>query len=215
MAEAVVPTVDQDDPARASVGNEQSLMNVSEYAQRYVRANTEVLAGSYLIDGLSRLVETFARARAAGKTVYLFGNGGSASTGSHMANDLAKLTIHGENRRFRCVSLADAMPTILAWANDVSYDEVYAEQIKNLGTPGDLAVGLSGSGNSPNVLRALEEARKRGMVTVGLIGRGGGKMGPLCDVAVIVPSDDMQHIEDAHLVICHLLCSYFRDERPN
>jgi D-sedoheptulose 7-phosphate isomerase len=188
--------------------------SVQEYTQRYVKENAAVLSGAYLTEGASTLVETFARARAEGRTIYLFGNGGSASTGSHMVNDLSKLTIQGNNRRFRCVSLSDAMPTVLAWANDLSYAEVYAEQIKNLGTKGDLAVGISGSGNSPNVLRALEEARRLGMVTVGLIGRGGGKMKGLCDVSVIVPSDDMQHIEDAHLVICHLVCSYFRDERP-
>jgi D-sedoheptulose 7-phosphate isomerase len=188
--------------------------DVAEYTRRYVRTNAESLNGNYLTEGMTQLVETLARARAEGKTIYFFGNGGSASTGSHMANDIAKLTIVGDNKRFRCVSLADAMPTVLAWANDVSYAEVYAEQIKNLGTPGDIAFGLSGSGNSPNVLRGLEEARKLGMTTVGLIGTGGGKMRALCDLAVVVPSNNMQHIEDAHLVICHMLCSYFRDERP-
>ncbi|MGA7923288.1 MAG: SIS domain-containing protein [Thermoplasmata archaeon] len=187
--------------------------SVTEYTERYVRLNAETLTGGYLTEGTNQLVEVFARVRAAGKTIYFFGNGGSASTASHMANDIAKLTIVGDNKRFRCVSLSDAMPTILAWANDLSYAEVYAEQIKNLGTKGDIAFGLSGSGNSPNVLRALEEARRLGMTTVGLIGRGGGKMRALCDLAVVVPSDDMQHIEDAHLVICHLLCAYFRDER--
>jgi D-sedoheptulose 7-phosphate isomerase len=185
-----------------------------EYTQQYVQETVSSVQAPYLAEGIATLVEVFAKARAAGKTLYFFGNGGSASTSSHMANDLAKLTIVGNNKRFRCVSLSDPIPTMLAWANDLAYAEIFAEQVKNLGTPGDIALGISGSGNSPNVLRGLEEARKLGMVTVGLIGTGGGKMKALCDHPVIVPSSNMQHIEDAHLVICHLLCAYFRDERP-
>ncbi|MHB1434611.1 MAG: D-sedoheptulose-7-phosphate isomerase [Thermoplasmata archaeon] len=185
-----------------------------EYTERYVQQTVHTVQASYLAEGIATLVEVFSKARAAGKTLYFFGNGGSASTSSHMANDLAKLTIVGNNRRFRCVSLSDPIPTMLAWANDLSYAEIFSEQIKNLGTPGDVALGISGSGNSPNVLRGLEEARKFGMVTVGLIGTGGGKMKTLCDHSIVVPSNDMQHIEDAHLVVCHLLCAYFRDERP-
>jgi D-sedoheptulose 7-phosphate isomerase len=188
--------------------------NVRDYTQEYVRKNAEALTGGYLAEGMEQLVELLAKVRAAGKTLYFFGNGGSASTSSHMANDIAKLTIVGDNKRFRCVSLSDPIPTMLAWANDLSYAEIFAEQIKSLGTAGDVAFGLSGSGNSPNVLRALEEARKLGMTTVGLIGMGGGKMRALCDVPIVIPSRDMQHIEDAHLVICHLLCAYFRDQRP-
>lgn len=188
--------------------------SVEEYTRRYVKETTEHVNGAYLTKGMAELVEVLAKARAAGKMVFFFGNGGSASTGSHMANDISKSTIVGNNKRFRCLSLADPVATLLAWANDTSYSEVYAEQIKNLGSPGDVAVGISGSGNSPNVLRGLEEARKLGMVTVGLIGMSGGKQKALCDVSIIVPSQNMQHIEDVHLVICHLLTSYFRDARP-
>jgi D-sedoheptulose 7-phosphate isomerase len=188
--------------------------SVEEYVRGYVQQTVAHVSAPYLAEELSRIVEVFARARAEGRTIFFFGNGGSASTGSHMANDIAKSTIVGENPRFRCLSLSDPVPTLLAWANDLSYSEVYAEQLKNLGRPGDVAVGISGSGNSPNILRGLEEARRLGMVTVGLIGRGGGRQKGLCDVSLIVPSDNMQHIEDVHLVVCHLLTSYFRDERP-
>ncbi|MCL4324523.1 MAG: SIS domain-containing protein, partial [Candidatus Thermoplasmatota archaeon] len=127
------------------------------------------------------------------------------------ATDISKCTIKEPLRRYRCVSLADPIPTMLAWANDVSYAEIFSEQLKNMGDKGDVAVGISGSGNSPNVIRALETARKMGMSTVGLIGSGGGKMRPHCDVAIVVPSHDMQHIEDTHLLIGHLLTAYLRD----
>jgi D-sedoheptulose 7-phosphate isomerase len=187
--------------------------SLEEYAKGYVTEAVASVEAPYLVEGLRDLVEVFARARRDGSTIFFFGNGGSASTGSHLANDLAKLTITPGQPRFRCLSLSDPVPTLLAWANDLSYAEVYAEQLKNLARPGDVAVGISGSGNSPNVLRGLEEARKLGMVTVGLIGMGGGKQRALCDHAVVVPSQNMQHIEDTHLVLGHLVCSYFRDER--
>ncbi len=187
--------------------------SLEEYVHGYVSETVASVTAPYLLEGLAALTELFARARKDGSTIFFFGNGGSASTGSHLANDLAKLTIAPGLPRFRCLSLSDPVPTLLAWANDVSYAEVYAEQLKNLGRPGDVAVGISGSGNSPNVLRGLEEARKLGMVTVGLVGMGGGKQRALCDLALVVPSQNMQHIEDTHLIVGHLLCSYFRDER--
>ncbi len=187
--------------------------SLEEYVHGYVAETVASVNAPYLLEGLGELTELFSRARKDGSTIFFFGNGGSASTGSHLANDLAKLTIAPGQPRFRCLSLSDPVPTLLAWANDLAYAEVYAEQLKNLGRPGDVAVGISGSGNSPNVLRGLEEARKLGMVTVGLIGMGGGKQKALCDRAVVVPSQNMQHIEDAHLILGHLLCSYFRDER--
>ncbi len=186
--------------------------DVRAYTERYVRETRACLEAPYLAEGLQRIVTILAQARNDGRWIFFFGNGGSASTGSHMACDIGKSTIVGSARRMRCLSLSDQVPTLLAWANDVSYAEVFAEQLKSLGSRGDVAVGISGSGNSPNVLRALEEARKMGMTTVGLIGMGGGKMRALCDVAVVVPSNNMQHIEDTHLLIGHLLTSYLRDE---
>ena len=131
-----------------------------------------------------------------------------------MSQDIGKLTISSGRPRFKCQSLADPISLILAWANDSSYSEIFAEQVKSLGGKGDVALGISGSGNSPNVLRALEEARKAGMTTIGLIGTGGGKMKALCDVALVVPSSNMQHIEDVHHIVLHLLAAYLRDTSP-
>jgi D-sedoheptulose 7-phosphate isomerase len=187
---------------------------IAKYVQRYLGETESALRDGFLADGIVRAIPVLLKARDEGRTLYFFGNGGSASTASHMAQDLAKLTIAEGRKRFRTHSLSDHMSVILAWANDSNFAEIYAEQVKSHGQAGDVAIGISGSGNSPNVLRGLEEARKLGMTTVGFIGRGGGKMKALCDLAIIVPSDNMQHIEDLHHIVLHLLASYLRDEAP-
>jgi D-sedoheptulose 7-phosphate isomerase len=188
---------------------------IARYVHRYIEDTDRALRDPFLAEGVARAMPVLLQARDEGRTLYFFGNGGSASTASHMAQDVAKLTIHEGRKRFRTHALSDHMSVILAWANDSSFAEIYAEQVKSLGRAGDVAIGISGSGNSPNVLRALEEARKLGMTTVGFIGTGGGRMKALCDVPIIVPSDNMQHIEDLHHIMLHLLASYLRDEAPD
>ncbi len=190
------------------------LAGLDAYVRSYVTDTKAALDGPYLLDGLRQVVPVLLKARAEGHAVFFFGNGGSAATSSHMSQDLGKLTIRPGKKRFRSMSLADPLPLILAWANDASYAEVFAEQVKSQGRPGDVAIGISGSGNSPNVLRALEEAKKLGLTTVGLIGTGGGKMRALCDIPIVVPSSNMQHIEDLHHILLHLLTAYLRDEHP-
>jgi D-sedoheptulose 7-phosphate isomerase len=142
-----------------------------------------------------------------GRTVFSFGNGGSAALASHFACDLGKGTLIGLNgsKRFRVIALTDNLPLITAWANDTSYDDVFAEQLRSLAIVGDVALAISGSGNSGNVLRALEVARSSGCTTMGITGYSGGKMKALCDYCVVVPSDNMQIIEDFHLSVCHAL----------
>lgn len=145
------------------------------------------------------------------KTVYLFGNGGSAALASHIACDLGKGTFAPNHiplpgvRRFKALSITDNMPMVSAWANDTAYENIFAEQLANFIQPGDVAFGISGSGNSPNVLSALELARRLGATTVGLTGFGGGKMRKLLDYAIITPSSNMQQIEDTHLIIAHII----------
>ena len=117
-------------------------------------------------------------------------------------------------RRFRCVALVDSIEMVTAWANDTEYAKVFSEQLATLAVKGDVAMGISGSGNSPNVLRAMEVARAMGLATIGLTGMGGGKLKGLVEVPIVVPSNSMQHIEDVHLLICHLLTAYLRDEVP-
>lgn len=158
------------------------------------------------------LTEVLLDARARGAMIFLMGNGGSASTASHFASDLAKGTISEGAPRFRAVSLADNIPQILAWANDASYEDIFVEQLKNLMRPGDVVIGISGSGNSPNVLRAVAYAKARGAVTIGLTGFEGGKLAGLADFAYIVPLHYMQQIEDIHLLIEHMITSTIREE---
>jgi len=162
------------------------------------------------LSALDSLVRVFVNAYERDRTVFLFGNGGSASLASHMACDFGKGTAPPEGRRLRAIALTDNLPLITAWANDTCYENIFAEQLEALLRPGDVAFAISGSGNSANVLAALHLARHRGALTAGITGYKGGKMKPLCDVCVVVPSDNMQIIEDLHLAIAH---SVFRSVR--
>ena len=159
------------------------------------------------------IVDVLCRARDAGKRIYVMGNGGSASTASHFVNDLNKLTAHPGFKRMKMVALTDNVPTMLAWANDASYDVIFEEQLKTYLEPGDVALGFSGSGNSPNVVRALEYANQHGGHTVAIVGHGGGKMSKIARTVAVVPSYNMQRCEDLHHMVMHLICSIIRDEQ--
>ncbi len=165
------------------------------------------------IDGvqIDHVIGLFKEARDAGRQIFVFGNGGSASTASHFACDMVKGASFNRSSRFRIMALTDSLPTMTAYSNDVSYDIVFAEQLRNFARPGDLVMGISGSGNSPNVLRAMEYANSIGCKTVALTGRDGGKLGPLAQVNVNVPNPHMGRIEDAHMIVCHMIAYYFMD----
>ena len=152
---------------------------------------------------IDRVADELWQAYLDGRSVYVFGNGGSAALASHCACDLGKGTVTNGNRRFRILALTDNVPLMTAWANDACYDDVFAEQLTPFIDKGDIALAISGSGNSPNVLKALHVAREAGAFTIGLTGFQGGKMKPLCDLCVIVPSDNMQVIEDVHVSVNH------------
>lgn len=143
-------------------------------------------------------------------SIYIFGNGGSASTASHFVNDFNKGVSAGLDRGFRLYCLNDNVSTVMAVANDISYDEVFALQLHNYLRESDLVIAISGSGNSPNVVRAIEYARARDIETVGLVGYGGGRLKELADYCVHVPVDDMQKVEDLHLVVNHIMMALFR-----
>lgn len=164
------------------------------------------------LGSVDRVCDVFYEAYRADRVLFLFGNGGSAALASHMACDLGKgthpLTATAASsppvRRFKVMSLTDNVPMISAWANDACYEDVFARQMENFIGAGDVAFGISGSGNSPNVLTALRLARQKQAVTVGFTGEG-GKMIELLDHAVVVPSRHMQLIEDAHLIMAHMV----------
>jgi D-sedoheptulose 7-phosphate isomerase len=144
-----------------------------------------------------------------GRTVFLCGNGGSGSNCSHFCEDLGKGTLRREDfdndlkRRLRILSLTDNTPYILAWGNDEGFDRVFVEQLKNLAQPGDLLIAISGSGNSPNVLRAVDWANRNGLKTFGCTGFSGGKLRTMAQQGLHVPLDDMGIVESIHLTAFH------------
>jgi D-sedoheptulose 7-phosphate isomerase len=159
---------------------------------------------------IAQVVEVLARARREGRQVFVMGNGGSAATASHFCCDLSKGTIAPDKPRFKVIGLADNMALFSALANDWGYERVFDAQLEALAQPGDVAIGFSGSGNSLNVLRAMELARDMGLTTIGFSGFAGGKLAGLVDVCVVVPCDCMEQIEDVHLVLEHAICTALR-----
>ena len=154
---------------------------------------------------VDQLAQTIWQGYQQSRTLLIFGNGGSAALASHFACDLGKGTIRADRRRLRAICLSDNVPMLTAWANDLSYQEIFAEQLRNLTEPGDMAFAISASGNSMNVIRGLEVARAAGAKTMVLTGYDGGRVKSIADICLIVPSDNMQHIEDAHLSAAHAI----------
>lgn len=160
---------------------------------------------------VERLVDLLQAAFLEGRRVILMGNGGSAATASHIVNDLQKCIYLESGRPLKAMCLADNTPLVLAWANDTEYANIFAPQVECWAEPGDLVIGISGSGNSPNVLNAIEAARSRGAFTFGLTGMGGGKLAGLAEESIVIESDNMQQIEDMHMILLHLAFSSLRE----
>jgi len=173
-------------------------------AKDYLVAVQEILSrlDHEMID---RMAEVVWRGYEEGRTLFLFGNGGSAALASHFACDIGKGTVAGRARRLKTIALTDNVALITAWANDKAYEEIFSEQLESLAEKGDIALAISGSGNSPNVIRGLEAARRMGAQTLVLTGFAGGRAKALADLCLVVPSDSMQHIEDAHLCATHAI----------
>lgn len=156
-------------------------------------------------------IEWLKDARSKERHIFVCGNGGSASTASHFACDIVKGASYNRQSRFRIMALTDSLPTLTAYSNDVGYDCVFVEQLKNFAQAGDVLIAISGSGNSPNVLRAVEYANANGLKTIALTGRDGGKLGPLAQLNIQAPVPHMGRIEDAHMIVCHMMGYYFMD----
>jgi D-sedoheptulose 7-phosphate isomerase len=159
---------------------------------------------------LAEIVFVLLRAQEEDKNIFTMGNGGHANTAAHMINDIAKHSVSSDAKdsvvsakRFRTMCLNDSVSLLTGVANDMGYDHVFSEQLRNWCQPGDVVIGISGSGNSPNVLNAFEVAKQRGATTICFSGKGGGKARQLADICIVVPSDKMVQIEDVHLAINH------------
>ena len=150
---------------------------------------------------LNKIVETFENEG----TIYIFGNGGSAATASHFANDFNKGISEYTEKKFRFICLNDNVPTVLAIANDIGYEEVYRFQLRGKLNKNDLVIGISGSGNSMNVVNALDYAKENGVATIGITGYTGGKVRAMCDYQLHVPVENMQLTEDVHMIFDHMM----------
>jgi D-sedoheptulose 7-phosphate isomerase len=189
---------------------------------KLIKGSTSALLGEHIEavrDALSKIplaevtgvVDVIRAAHGRGGHVYIMGNGGSASTATHFACDLSKATIVEGRSRLRVSSLTDNVALLTAWANDSSYENVFAEQIRSLVNRLDVVVAISASGNSPNVLNGIDAARDRGAVTVGLVGCTGGELRYRVDVCVHVQNHDYGVVEDCHLVLEHAITASIKD----
>jgi len=183
---------------------------VDSFIKAYLEDNRRLLS---TIDSavMTRVITTFRTARDASKRIYAIGNGGSASTASHFVNDMGKGASVGRDRRFKMVPLTDNVEWMTALSNDLSYDDVYVEQLKNHAEAGDVLLAISGSGNSENVIRAVDYANSVGCHTVGFTGFGGGKLKDLAQESIVIDSDHMGRVEDLHLILQHIICYWFME----
>jgi len=163
------------------------------------------------VDTIAQVADLIETARKDGKRIFTFGNGGSAATASHFASDLSKGAISKGKPRIKAFALTDNVPLLSAWANDTAYENIFAEQLENFIEPGDIAIGISGSGNSPNVLNGVKIAKAKGATTIGFIGFDGGKLKDLVDIALVVPNHNMEQVEDVHLLLEHVITTCLRN----
>lgn len=180
------------------------MKEVLEYLQK---VGIEISEGKNELEQVQKLL---LKAREEGKSIFVAGNGGSASTASHFVNDLVKgLSMKGR-KRFKAMALCDNVAIVTALANDIAYEDIYVEQLKNYMEPGDVLVAISGSGNSENVVRAAKYAKKTGAIVISFTGAGGGKLKECSDVCCMTQTSMMEQIEDIHLVWFHTLIAVMR-----
>ena len=179
-------------------------MEFQGFARQYLNDLNQLLHG-FDTEAFDRIVARILDAYCQEKAIFIMGNGGSASTASHFAGDINKGCCLDLDKKLKVICLNDNIPTLLAYANDLDYSSVFVEQLKNFFHSGDLVVGISGSGDSENVLRAIRYAGENGGKTLGMSGYSGGQLGQLADIAYVAASNDMQKIEDVHMIIVHMI----------
>lgn len=192
-------------------------MQTDRYAdqiQSYTAQFTQAAMNSSFSQ-LASLARLLLEAKTNGRHIYLAGNGGSAATASHMANDLIKGCRVQDQTGLRAVALTDAAAVITCLANDFDYEDIFSIQLETSASAGDLLIVFSGSGCSKNIIRAVQTAKKLGLTTIGMTGRDGGELKELCDLVIIAPSHNMEQIEDMHLMYEHALVTLVRNELEN
>jgi D-sedoheptulose 7-phosphate isomerase len=183
-------------------------------ATKYLEGLKTVL-DTLSLDDLDAVIECLHAAYVRGSQVFIVGNGGSASTASHMACDLGKTVLRkapdAYAKRFRVIALTDNVALLTAWANDASYSTVFAEQLRNVAVPGDVLIAISASGSSPNITQAISAARQLDMTSIALLGFDGGVCKSLADLCLVVDSTSYGYVEDAHLILNHLIASHLQN----
>lgn len=187
-------------------------MDAEKYLNTYLE-DLRIVIEKLDVDKVIQIYYKLNEVRNQNGKIFVFGNGGSAATASHAICDLSKNTRTPKNKRLKVIGLNDNMATFSAYANDEGYENSLKEQIISLGDRGDLAIAISGSGNSINVIRAVEAAKEKGVFTVGITAFQGGKLKNVADLTIVVPSNDMEIAEDIHLVIIHMLTGLLRGNR--
>lgn len=176
-------------------------------AQEYLNRLSAVIS-NFNLDTYDQMVKVLLDAYHRQAQIFVMGNGGSGATASHLACDINKGCCLNLDKKFKMICLNDNIPTMLAYANDLSYEVVFAQQLKNFFKKGDVVIGISGSGNSQNVLNAIKYAAAHGGRTLGWCGFGGGKLAELVELAFVVDSNDMQQVEDGHMIVAHMLMQH-------
>ena len=183
---------------------------VGEWISRYLTQQKAAL-DSIPQEAVGRIVERFRAALAEDRQIFVFGNGGSAANASHFVTDLGKGSSDKVGRRFRVLSINDNVSWLTALGNDYAYEDVFVRQLENYARPGDLVMVMSVSGNSPNVVKAVEWAKKHGVFTVALVGGKRGRLAELADLPLVIDSHHYGRVEDAHMAVCHMVCYAFME----
>jgi len=184
---------------------------MKQWIADYIRAQ-KAAHDSIPGEAVVKLIETLRTALEEDRQIFVFGNGGSAANASHFATDLGKLASDKVGKRFRVLSLNDNVGWLTALANDYAYEEVFVGQLQNYGKPGDLALGLSVSGSSPNCVKALAWAKQHGLRTVALVGAKRGRMAEIAEQVIVINDTHYGRVEDAQMGICHLACYAFAEK---
>ena len=187
-------------------------MNESQIMEVYLDSQIECIGKiKDTQENLKKIFKILLKARNQKRKIFVMGNGGSASTATHFVADLLKTSLTKNTNKFKAFSLSDNIPVILAWANDTSYDKIFTGQLESVLDKNDIVIGISGSGNSQNVLNGIKFANKMKATTISLTGQKGGKISKISNINFTVPSNDMLTIETMHLMICHLITTMLRN----
>jgi D-sedoheptulose 7-phosphate isomerase len=191
------------------------MKTASDFAKDYLSGLKDIL-DRLPLKPIDEIIHAIEQARDEGRQIFVIGNGGSAATASHMMNDLCKGTLGHKGDapwpRLRVIALTDNVSLMTAWANDTDFNHIFSEPLKNLAQRQDVLVAISASGNSPNIIAAVEAAKQIGMTVLGLTGFTGGKLAKMADVSLVVPSDGYGPVEDVHMILDHIITSYLYEK---